>query len=159
MKVAISSDEWCELVDVVLEECKNKGFEVIYFGPKKNESSTNWPLVSAKVACLVANKSVDYGIVMCWTGTGATLAANKIKGVRAALCFDAETAKGAKIWNHANVLGMSLRLTTPFKAKEILHAFFDTPYSQDEWNKRQMATISELEEKQCKFFKDIETND
>jgi ribose 5-phosphate isomerase RpiB len=66
MKVAISSDEWCELVDVVLEECKNKGFEVIYFGPKKNESSTNWPLVSAKVACLVANKSVDYGLDWYW---------------------------------------------------------------------------------------------
>ncbi|MFN3603081.1 MAG: RpiB/LacA/LacB family sugar-phosphate isomerase [Leptonema sp. (in: bacteria)] len=151
MKIAISSDEWCELVNIVLEECKKRNYEVEYFGPKKDDPSTDWPLVSVKVACLVTAKKVDYGIVMCWTGTGATLAANKIKGIRAALCFDAETAKGAKIWNHANVLGLSIRLTTPFKAKEILEAFFETPYSTDEWNKRQIATIAEIEEKQCYF--------
>ncbi|MCS7205241.1 MAG: RpiB/LacA/LacB family sugar-phosphate isomerase [Leptospiraceae bacterium] len=155
MKVAISSDEWAEVVEIVINECKNRGYEVEYYGPDKRESSVDWPIVSAKVACLVAQKKVDFGIVMCWTGTGATLAANKFQGVRAALCFDAETAKGAKIWNHANVLGLSLRLTTPFKAKEILAAFFDTPYSEDEWNKRQMARIAEIEEKQCKFVKDI----
>lgn len=149
MKVAISSDEWTELVDFVIEECKKRNFEVEYYGPKRGEPSVDWPNVSAKVGCLVAAKKVEYGIVMCWTGTGATLAANKIRGVRAALCFDAETAKGAKIWNHANVLGLSLRLITPFKAKEILDAFFETPYSEDEWNKKQIASIIELEEKQC----------
>lgn len=153
MKVAISSDEWSELVEFVIEECQKRNYEIQYFGPKKGESAVDWPIVSIKVACLVATKKVDLGVVMCWTGTGATLAANKIKGVRAALCFDAETAKGAKIWNHANVLGLSLRLTTPFKAKEILDTFFDTPYSSDEWNKRQIATIMEIEEKQCHFIK------
>ncbi len=154
MKIAISSDEWTELVNIVIQYCENRGFEVIYFGPEEKDVSTDWPKVSSKVACMVARKEVDYGIVMCWTGTGATLAANKIKGVRAALCFDAETAKGSKIWNHANVLGLSIRLTTPYKVKEILDAFFDTPYSEDEWNKRQMAYISELEEKQCSIVKD-----
>jgi ribose 5-phosphate isomerase B len=84
---------------------------------------------------------------MCWTGTGATLAANKVPGVRAALCHDAETAKGARIWNHANVLGLSLRATPEAVAKEILNAWFETPFSDDEWNLCQMRRIREAEQR------------
>ena len=82
---------------------------------------------------------------MCWTGTGATLAANKVPGVRAALCHDAETAKGARTWNHANVLGLSLRATPDAVAKEILSAWFETPFSNDEWNLCQMRRIRDAE--------------
>lgn len=95
----------------------------------------------------VAEGQADETIVMCWTGTGCTLVANKIPGIRAALCHDAETAKGARVWNHANVLGLSLRATPEAVAKEILNAWFDTPYSNDEWNRRQIQQIKEIEKK------------
>ena len=95
----------------------------------------------------VAGGQADEAIVMCWTGTGCTLAANKVPGIRAALCQDAETAKGARIWNHANVLGLSLRATPEAVAKEILNAWFSTPYSDDEWNMRQIQQIKEIEQK------------
>jgi ribose 5-phosphate isomerase B len=83
--------------------------------------------------------------VFCWTGTGASIAANKVAGVRAALCHDAETARGAKKWNHANVLAISLRTTSEAIAKEILDAWFETPYSDDEWNLKQVGRIRDLE--------------
>ncbi len=82
---------------------------------------------------------------MCWTGTGASLAANKVPGVRAALCADAETARGARTWNHANVLALSLRSTSEPVAHEILDAWFATPYSQDEWNRQQVEKIRAMD--------------
>jgi ribose 5-phosphate isomerase B len=84
---------------------------------------------------------------MCWTGTGCTIAANKVPGIRAALCVDAETAKGARIWNHANVLALSLRATPEAVARAILDTWFETPVSTDDWNLRQMERIREMEEK------------
>jgi ribose 5-phosphate isomerase B len=94
----------------------------------------------------VANKQADEGIVCCWTGTGASIAANKVPDIRAALCHDAQTASGARTWNHANVLALSLRTTTEAIAKEILDAWFSTPYSNDDWNCLQIARIQQLEE-------------
>ncbi len=93
----------------------------------------------------VADGRADEAVVMCWTGTGASLAANKVAGIRAALCHDAETAKGARVWNHANVLALSLRATPIPVAREILDAWFSTPVSDDEWNLRQMARIRQIE--------------
>ncbi len=93
----------------------------------------------------VTHGAADEAIVMCWTGTGCTIAANKVPGIRAALCHDAETAKGARTWNHANALGLSLRATPEPIAKEILQAWFDTPLSDDQWNLRQMERIKEIE--------------
>jgi ribose 5-phosphate isomerase B len=89
----------------------------------------------------------DEGIVFCWTGTGASIAANKVRGIRAALCHDAETARGARIWNHANVLALSLRVTSEALAKEILEAWFSTSYSDDEWNCQQIARLCQLEQR------------
>jgi ribose 5-phosphate isomerase B len=85
---------------------------------------------------------------MCWTGTGATLAANKVPGVRAALCHDTETAKGARIWHHADVLSLSLRATPEAVAKEIPNAWLGTPFSDDDRNLRQMSAgaIAEAEQ-------------
>ena len=89
----------------------------------------------------------DEGIVCCWTGTGASIAANKVAGVRAALCGDAETARGARVWNAANVLAFSLRATSEPVAKEILEAWFAAAPGDDEWNKRQIERIRELDER------------
>jgi ribose 5-phosphate isomerase B len=146
MKIAVSSDARTHLVDAVLEDLGKRGHQVEYLGPERGKE-VDWPVVTLAAAERVASGSVDEAIVMCWTGTGATLAANKVPGVRAALCHDAETAKGARIWNHANVLGLSLRATPEAVAREILDAWFETPFGSDEWNLRQMQRIREAEEK------------
>ncbi|HID87991.1 MAG TPA: RpiB/LacA/LacB family sugar-phosphate isomerase [Anaerolineae bacterium] len=144
MKIAVGSDERTHLTDVVVEELKKRGHEVELHGPLAGKDE-DWPDVSRAVAEQVASGGADEGVLFCWTGTGASIAANKVPGIRAALCHDAETAKGARIWNHANVLVMSLRATSEVMAREILDAWFSTPYSDDEWNKRQIAKIGEME--------------
>jgi len=147
MKIAVGSDERTHLTDTLIEELKKRGHDLVLFGPlTENDSNVDWPLVSSKVAETVAAGQADEGIVCCWTGTGASIAANKVPGIRAALCHDAETARGARIWNHANVLALSLRATPEAVAKEILDAWFATPYSDDEWNRQQMERIKQLEE-------------
>lgn len=144
MKIAVSTDERTHLVDAVLDELRRREHEVTYFGPEPGQDA-DWPEVTVQAVEQVTNGQVDEAIVMCWTGTGSTIAANKVPGIRAALCRDAETARGARIWNHANVLGLSLRATPEAVAKEILEAWFATPYSDDEWNRRQTERIAELE--------------
>jgi len=146
MKIAVSADERTHLVDVILEDLQSRGHDAQYFGPAPDQPA-DWPDVTLEAVERVVRGEADEAIVMCWTGTGAALAANKVPGIRAALCHDAETAKGARIWNHANVLGLSLRATPEAVAKEILNAWFETPYSTDEWNLRQMQRIKEIEEK------------
>ena len=150
MKIAIGSDERTHFTDFLIEELKKRGHEVLPFGPlAENDPETDWPLTSSKVGEAVVGQQADEGIVCCWTGTGASIAANKVPGIRAALCHDAETARGARIWNHANVLALSLRATPEPIAKEILDAWFSTPYSQNEWNLQQMERIKQLEERAC----------
>jgi len=144
MNIAVSTDERTHLVDVILDELKKRGHEIIYFGPESDES-VDWPVVTCQTAEMVARGDADEGIVMCWTGTGCSIASNKVKGIRAALCNDAETAKGARIWNHANVLALSLRATSEAVAIEILDAWFDTPFSEDEWNLEQIQRIHRLD--------------
>ena len=147
MRIAIGSDERTHFTDAVIAELKQRGHEVLPFGPlAENDPEGDWPQTSSKVAQAVANKQADEGIVCCWTGTGASIAANKVPGIRAALCHDAQTASGARTWNHANVLALSLRTTTEAIAKEILDAWFSTPYSTDDWNRLQIARIQQLEE-------------
>lgn len=146
MKVAISSDEYFPIIDELIADVKQRGHEVLYFGPTKGEKSKDWPEITLKAVAEIKSKNVDEGIVLCWTGTGCTLVANKVPGIRASLCVDAETAKGARKWNHANVLGLSLRTTSGPILKEILTAWFDTPYTDDEWNLRQMKRVEEIEE-------------
>ena len=148
MKIAVGSDEKTVLTEALVEDLRSRGHDLLLFGPLATEDpEVDWPLTSAKVAQAVAEGRAAQGIVCCWTGTGATIAANKVRGVRAALCHDAQTAKGARIWNHANVLAMSLRATSPAIAKEILEAWFSTPPSDDEWNLRQIARVQELDER------------
>ena len=144
MKIAVSTDERTPLVDALLAELEERSHDVEYFGPDAGEEA-DWPEVTRKAAELVASRKVDEGIVMCWTGTGASIAANKVKGVRAALCRDAETAKGARTWNHANVLALSIQATSESLLKEILDVWFSTPFSDDEWNLQQIERIHQLD--------------
>lgn len=142
----MSADERTHLVDAVLDDLRQRGHEVDYIGPEVGQER-DWPEVSSAAAARVAAGEADQAIVMCWTGTGATLAANKVPGARAALCLDAETARGARTWNDANVLGLSLRSTSEAVAREILEAWFSTSPGDDDWNRRQLERIHELEER------------
>lgn len=152
MKIVVGSDERSHLTDMIVAALRRLGHEPLLFGPLAvtaaeagKDVETDWPLVCSRTAAAVAAGVADEGIVCCWTGTGASIAANKVPGIRAALCGDAETARGARIWNHANVLALSLRATSEPVAKEILDAWFATPYSDDEWNRQQIERIRQLE--------------
>lgn len=150
MKIAIGSDERTHLTDFVLDTLREGGYEILPFGPlAPDDPESDWPLVASRVAEAVARGAADEGIVFCWTGTGASIAANKVPGIRAALVHDATTARGARIWNHANVLALSLRATPEPVAKEILDAWFATPTTegeaQSDWNREQIAHIRALE--------------
>jgi ribose 5-phosphate isomerase B len=148
VRIAVGSDERNDLTDALVEDLRSRGHELALYGPlTEGDPDTDWPQTSAHVAEAVAGGRADQGIVCCWTGTGATIAANKVPGVRAALCHDAETAKGARVWNHANVLALSLRTTSRAIAKEILDAWFSTAVSDDEWNLRQIDRVRALESK------------
>lgn len=125
MKIAIGSDEKTVLTDFVVEELKKRGHMLTLYGPLKGEAM-GWPDVGENVGLEVSSKRADQGIVFCWTGTGVTIAANKVVGIRAALCWDAETAKGARMWDDANVLAMSLRTTSTAIAKEIMDSWFSS---------------------------------
>jgi ribose 5-phosphate isomerase B len=124
MNIAVGSDERTHLTDVVIEELRARGHELRLFGSLTEGEETAWTRVSEALARSVATGESDEGVLFCWTGTGASIAANKVAGIRAALCHDAETAKGARWWNDANVLVMSLRATSEAVAKEILVAWF-----------------------------------
>lgn len=123
MRIALGSDERSHLTEFVEEELRRRGHDVRLFGPLSGDS-TPWPDVAEAVAEQVATGRSDEGVLFCWTGTGVSIAANKVPGVRAALCADAETARGARAWNQANVLCMGLRNTSEAVAREILDGWF-----------------------------------
>ena len=146
MRIAIGSDERTHLTDRVLEYLDTHGAEVELYGALSPEGLESlWPQVGRNVAKRVAGGACQEGILFCWTGTGVSIAANKVPGVRAALCADATTAAGARRWNHANVLVMSLRLASPEVAREILDAWFSTPYGDGE-DADSVARVAAIEE-------------
>ncbi|MGD8605093.1 MAG: RpiB/LacA/LacB family sugar-phosphate isomerase [Anaerolineales bacterium] len=145
MKIAVGSDEQTVLTDVILEWLDDHGFEVNLHGPIGDDRLA-WPDVARQVAEAVAHGSAEEGILLCWTGTGVSIAANKVPGIRAALCDDAETARGARLWNDANVLCLSLRRTSPVMAAEILETWFKTSYqpnSEDDACLRSLELIEQ----------------
>jgi ribose 5-phosphate isomerase B len=127
MRIAFGTDEDTSLTVELREVLVGLGHEVIPVA-----SGAAWPEVGRGVGEAVASGVADRGIVCCWTGTGVSIAANKVPGVRAALCGDAPTVIGARRWNDANVLALSLRLTSPAVARELLGAFLDTPVDPGE---------------------------
>ena len=115
----------------VVEELKERGHEPIVHGALAEGERSDWAWASERAARDVISGTAEQGVVCCWTGTGASIAANKVPGVRAALCGDAETASGARKWNDANVLALSLRSTSEALLGEILDAWFHGGPSED----------------------------
>jgi ribose 5-phosphate isomerase B len=121
VRIAFGTDERMPLTDDIVEALRDLGHEVVV-----DVESEPWPDVGRRIGEAVAGGQADRGVVCCWTGTGVSIAANKVEGVRAALCTDAETARGARKWNDANVLALGLRLTSPTVAREVVEAFLTT---------------------------------
>lgn len=144
MKIAIGSDERTHLTDAVVDNLRERGHEVVLFGPLRDEEEY-WPQVARDVAEAVAGGTAEEGILFCWTGTGVSLAANKVPGIRAALCDDPETARGARLWNNANVLCLSLRRTSEIMAKEILDKWFATAYEANEVDDACLRQVDSIE--------------
>jgi ribose 5-phosphate isomerase B len=144
MKISIGADEKLTVVNAALAYLEEKNISFIWHGPKEGDT-TPWPQVARQVAEDVAARKADQGILFCWTGTGVSIAANKIPGIRAALCFDAETARGSRLWNNANVLCLSMRLTTEIVVTEILDAWFATKYIPNPTDDACLTTLAEIE--------------
>lgn len=125
MRVVLGSDERTALTDAVAADLAGRGHEIDLVGPPAGDD-LDWAEVGRRVGEAVAAGPAATGVLFCWTGTGASIAANKVAGVRAALCTDAATAAGARRWNDANVLVMGLRLTSTEVAREMLDAWFST---------------------------------
>jgi ribose 5-phosphate isomerase B len=124
MRISVAADERTGVAEVLLDEVRRRGHEPVPHGALNEAERDDWAWASEAAARDVAEGRADSGIVACWTGTGASIAANKVAGIRAALCADAETARGARRWNDANVLALSLRTTSQAVLTEILDAWF-----------------------------------
>ncbi|HLY84333.1 MAG TPA: RpiB/LacA/LacB family sugar-phosphate isomerase [Acidimicrobiales bacterium] len=127
MRVAFGTDTTTALTDLIKATLVAGGHQVVVIG-----EDVAWPEAGRGVGEAVASGRADRGVVCCWTGTGVSIAANKVPGVRAALCTDAETARGARRWNDANVLALGLRLTSVDLAGEMLDAFLSTDADESE---------------------------
>lgn len=144
MKVAVGADEVTVVAREVVAALRDGGHEVEVFGPLA-DAAGEWVDVSARTARAVAEGACERGVVMCWSGTGAAIAANKVAGVRAALCTDAPTARMAREYNHANVLALSMRLTSPPVAREIVDAFLGEPDGAGDFNVRNLERLGHLD--------------
>jgi ribose 5-phosphate isomerase B len=126
VRIAFCSDEPYPVHQVIRAELERCGHTVVPFGAPASGREEPWAAVAEEAAQAVASGRCDEGVFLCWSGTGISMAANKVAGVRAALCTDPRTAEAARIWNHANVLCLSNRLLSNDLAKEILTAWFET---------------------------------
>jgi ribose 5-phosphate isomerase B len=124
MRIAVAADERVGVAATLAAELGRRGHEVLAHGALAEGERDDWAWCTEAAARDVAEGRAEQGIVCCWTGTGASIAANKVGGIRAALCVDAATAEGARRWNDANVLALSLRTTSEAELAEILDAWF-----------------------------------
>ena len=131
MRVAVGTDEVTSVSETVKAALVGQGHEVVLA-----VDGDAWPEVGRRVGEAVADGSADIGVVSCWTGTGVSIAANKVPGVRAALCTDAETARGARRWNDANVLAIGARVTPPERALDLVRLFLKTEFEGGRHAKR-----------------------
>jgi ribose 5-phosphate isomerase B len=127
MRIALCSDEPYPVHSTVRAVLQARGHEVVPFGAIDDGREAAWALVAEAAAHAVASGDCQEGIFFCWTGTGISIAANKVRGIRAALCSDPGQAAAARVWNHANVLCLSNRTLSDDMAKELLAAWLDTP--------------------------------
>ncbi|MBC9729060.1 RpiB/LacA/LacB family sugar-phosphate isomerase [Streptomyces sp. TRM68367] len=145
MRISVSSDMDEPVARLLVAELRERGHEVLTHGALSPGADERWAMCSEAAARDVAAGTADQAVVCCWTGTGASIAANKVPGVRAALCADAYTADGARRWNDANVLALSLRLTSAPVLKEILDAWFAGAAGEDAEDRENVTHIGRLD--------------
>ncbi|MET7337268.1 RpiB/LacA/LacB family sugar-phosphate isomerase [Nonomuraea sp. NPDC005650] len=143
MRISVATDSKDGVAERVVSELRRRGHEVLTHGALSDEERDDWAWASELAARDVREGRADQAVVCCWTGTGASIAANKVPGIRAALCVDAYTAAGARKWNDANVLALSLRLTSDVVLDEILDAWLSGRPSTDSAD---VANVSHLDE-------------
>ena len=145
MRIALAADELTGVAESLPEELKRRGHEAVPHGVYLEGERDDWAWASEAAAREVAEGRADQAVVACWTGTGASIAANKVPGIRAALCGDAQTAEGARRWNDANVLALSLRLTSGAALEEILDAWFSAGPSAEQDDVQNVKHVAELD--------------
>jgi ribose 5-phosphate isomerase B len=145
MRISLAADELTGIAGGLPRELERRGHEAVVHGALADGERTDWAWACEAAARDVAGGRAEQAIVCCWTGTGASIAANKVRGVRAALCLDAASAAGARRWNDANVLALSLRATSEAELAEILDAWFAGEPSGEGEDRANIAHIEEIE--------------
>jgi ribose 5-phosphate isomerase B len=145
MRIALAADELTGVAPALPEELRRRGHEPVLHGAYSDRERPDWAWASEAAARDVADGVAEQAIVACWTGTGASIAANKVPGIRAALCGDARTADGARRWNDANVLALSLRTTSQAELEEILDAWFAGAASDEPDDVENVAHLGQIE--------------
>jgi len=145
MRIAVAADERTGVAEAVVAMLRARGHEPLLHGALSDAERDDWAWASEAAARDVADGRAEQAVVCCWTGTGASIAANKVRGVRAALCGQAATAGGARRWNDANVLALSLRATSEALLEEILDAWFDGVASTDDDDRANVGHLAEIE--------------
>lgn len=145
MRIAVAADERAGIAEAVVAELRRRGHDPIPHGALSDEERDDWAWASEVAARDVVDGRAEQAVVCCWTGTGASIAANKVTGIRAALCTDGPTAAGARRWNDANVLALSLRATSEAELAEILDAWFDAAPSGDAEDRANVEHVGEIE--------------
>ena len=144
MRIAVSADEDTGVAQAVLDQLRARGHTPIPRGALAAGDRPDWAWATEAAAREVVEGRADQAVVCCWTGTGASIAANKVPGIRAALCGDAQTAAGARRWNDANVLALSLRVTSEAVLAEILDAWFESAASPDQQDRANVAHLDQI---------------
>lgn len=147
MKIAIGNDHAAgELKPVIIDLIKELGNEIIDVGVAAGEA-VDYPIPGEKVGRLVASGEADLGVLICGTGVGISLAANKVKGIRAAAVSDTATARLIREHNNANVIAIGARIVGSELAKDIIKTFLTTDFSGEERHQRRINLISDVEER------------
>jgi len=141
----VAADERTGIAGAVVEQLRERGHEPVVHGALAEGERADWAWCCEAAARDVAEGRAEQAVVCCWTGTGASIAANKVPGIRAALCGDAATAAGARTWNDANVLALSLRATSEAELAEILDAWFATGPSAEPDDRANVEHVGEIE--------------
>src|SRR5215218_7210537 len=144
MRIAVAADEDTGVAGAVVAQLRERGHEPLLHGALAEGERDDWAWASEAAARDVAEGRADHAVICCWTGTGASIAANKVPGVRAALCADEETARGARRWNDANALALSLRATSDAVLGEVLDAWFDSSPSDDPEDVENIRHLDEI---------------
>ena len=147
MRISVSADEDTGVARPLVDQLRARGHEPLLHGALNPDERDDWAWASEAAARDVAEGRADQAVVACWTGTGASISANKVPGIRAALCVDAQTADGARKWNDANVLALSLRSTSEAELAEILDAWFAGQPSPDDDDRANVAHVDQISQR------------